>query len=303
MTFLKSLTYQLIQLSRGSFFVLRHPANRGKLLSTLWKMIYWKANKHFFKNNLIAEIDKGVFCICPFWSSYGGVIYMTKNPEYGETMFYMQAVRKNSIIIDIGSNIGYYSLLGAVRVSNGKIYAFDVDKRVNSILLENVKLNTVKSRVVNVESLASDRNGKEGFIEEHEAEMNHIAYSKTSKNHKFPAVTIDRFLSGNKIKHLRIVKIDVEGAEYKVLLGMKKSLKRHDVDYLIIELNENIIKFGFSHKTMLNYLHKLSYNVYLFEINGVRALTGVNVGLNDLNKNILAVSPKVKQEFRKNYLV
>ena len=94
----KNFIKEALILVRGSFFILNHPANRGNPIKAILKMIYWKFNKHFFKKDLIIEICPGVKCICPYWSSYGGIIYMTRNPEYYETEIFLKVLQEDSTV-------------------------------------------------------------------------------------------------------------------------------------------------------------------------------------------------------------
>lgn len=295
----KNFIKEALILVRGSFFILNHPANRGNPIKAILKMIYWKFNKHFFKKDLIIEIYPGVKCICPYWSSYGGIIYMTRNPEYYETEIFLKVLQEDSTVFDVGCNIGYYTLLAAGRATAGKVFSFDVDPRISKITRKNIKLNNFSKRVTFINSLVSDKEGTEDFVCEKESEMSHIAYRQGPGTKKYRAVTLDSFSSRKHLKRVRIAKIDIEGAEFKVIRGMKKLIIENRIDYLIIELNKNIHLLGSTHEELMGYLRKCGYNIFIHKNKGFEKMESIKVEKNDINKNILAVSPLVLHSFKK----
>lgn len=296
---IKNYIKEIAILVRGSLFVLNHPANRRSPLRAILKMFYWKFNKHFFKKDLIIEISPGVRCICPYWSSYGGIIYMTRNPEYFETGIFLKVLQKDSTVFDVGCNIGYYTLLAAGKATEGKVFSFDVDPRISKITRKNIELNNFSERVTFINSLVSDKNGTEYFVNEKESEMSHIAYRPTPGTKKYRTFTLDSFSSRKHLEKIRIVKIDVEGAEFKVIQGMKKLIVENRVDYLIVELNKNIHLLGSTHEELIGYLRRCGYNIFIHKGKEFEIMKLRRVEKNDINKNILAVSPAVLPSFNK----
>lgn len=297
---MQKVKYYIVQiriLLRGSYFILTHPANKGKFVGTLIKMIYWKVNKHFIKKDLITEISKGVKCICPYWSSYGGIVFMTGKPEYWESELFLKVIKKDSVVIIVGANIGFYSLLAASKATDGFVYSFDVDPRITNVIRRNIKINGFSGRIKYYRKLVSDKNGMEQFVNERESEMSHIAYPKDfQKTQKYPSISLDSFVKRLKIKKINIVKIDVEGAEYKVLHGMKNLISEKRIDYLLIEINENIHLFGFTHSDIFNILKNSGYKIYIFRDGGLEKLKSDKIQKRDINKNLLAVNPKIKNQ-------
>jgi len=119
--------------------ILDHPNNTNKKLETLLRILSWKINQLTLKKPSIVQIEEEVSCICYPDSSFGSLVVYTKLPEYYEMKFVQGILRKNDVVIDIGANIGLYSLISAKRVR--KVYAFEPVKQAADIFAENKKLN------------------------------------------------------------------------------------------------------------------------------------------------------------------
>lgn len=285
----------VINLLRGVVFIYTHTVNKKNPIRTTVKLIRWKTAKLFTDKSFIVNLGK-VRCICPTQSSYGGMIYLTKYPEYWETIVVKNILKKGSAMIDVGSNIGYYTILGAGEMQGGKVYAFDVDTRPIKAFLENIRFNNLQDKVVFTQVLVSDKNGFEYFKKEKQSEMSHIVVNGKSKGAKRrKSVKLDTFAKENELEKIRLIKIDVEGAEFKVISGMKNLLKNKKVDYLMTEINKEIYNFGNKPKELYKLLQQSGYNLFVVD-NGLRELRKSDSEEFVIKKTILAVSPTVDKK-------
>mgnify|MGYP001224472893 FL=1 len=79
------------------------------------------------------------------------------------------------------------------------------------------------------------------------------------KKIEVPVCTFDSYVKKNKIKNMDIVKIDVDGSEEDVIIGMKNSLKKGLIKSIQLEITDKKSKFQQKQKRLINYLKKNNY--------------------------------------------
>ena len=88
---------------------------------------------------------KYIFYYLPNDKYIGQRIALEKYEPY-ETKLILKQTKKGDVVVDVGANIGYYTILLADKVGkNGKVYAFEPDKLNFEILVKNIKANNLKN--------------------------------------------------------------------------------------------------------------------------------------------------------------
>ena len=136
-------------------------------------------------------------------------------------------IEPGAVVVDVGANIGYYSLLFADRAGpEGKIVAVEALPKLAEVVKANAARNGKQNiRVVNV--AASDRPGE---LTLHQAPATNIGMTTTRSDRGFPATDVVRalplteILTEDEIQRVSLIKIDIEGAEVPVV--------RHVLDHL-----------------------------------------------------------------------
>lgn len=164
---------------------------------------------------------KGMSWFCKkehqFWMPLG--LYERETAQW-----LMENIKPGKIFFDIGSNAGYFTLIGSLLVRNGKTIAFDPVPLNVTVIAEQVRLNNITN--VMVENCAlSDDEGNVGFVIESCNANSHMSSVtiiqekiKPFRNITVDAIRLDTYVQNKKVIP-NIVKIDVEGAELKVLSG------------------------------------------------------------------------------------
>ena len=142
-----------------------------------------------------------------------------------------QAVRRvlqpGMSFLDIGANIGYFTLLARSTVgSGGRVYAFEPSSSNCALLQLNLQLNEFDDVEVFPYALANvsrlfvyDHQGSNGTLGELPDNLTGLA-SRTMLR----SVVFDQVLSPERCD---VIKIDVEGAEWMALQGALKTIRRH----------------------------------------------------------------------------
>lgn len=167
--------------------------------------------------------------------------------EGSELFVWNKLCKLSSIALDIGANSGIYSVIAANSVD--QVHAFEPVPVVNTILKENIALNkftNVHTRtevVSDVDGFATLYVPKQGWVDVASIDKkfaNRYATDDQMQKIECDSVTIDTFLSTLPYdKKIVIAKVDVEGAETKVIQGMKKTLSIGKIAVLAELLNEN----------------------------------------------------------------
>lgn len=158
--------------------------------------------------------------------------------EEETTRLFKQYTKVGDTVIDVGANIGYYTLLAAKIVGNkGIVYAFEPDPNNYKLLNANIELNGY-SNVVSIQKAVSDKNDVvELYLNDNDVGA-HTIYkpSKSKKSVKVVSVIIDDYFKGKEYP-VNIVKMDIEGAEMAALSGMKNIIKANPDIKIFVEFH------------------------------------------------------------------
>jgi len=149
-------------------------------------------------------------------------------------------LKPGSWFVDVGANLGYFTLLAAKWVGpGGKVDAFEPDPINFQRLQSHLRANQLESRVNVHELAASSQAGEVQMTHPQAAGTNHGMASMykslvgEGETYSVSTVRLDDYLQGAP----NLIKIDVEGAELQVIEGLEKLLRVPDPPALIIEHN------------------------------------------------------------------
>lgn len=239
------------------------------LISKLYqrKLRKWEKNTNFVSakmDNIHINLYKD--------SKLAELIYLG-NFERMEISFLKKYLRKGDIFVDVGANIGLFSLVAAkILRETGAVFAFEPYKLTYHRLCENVKLNKFRnvychpiaiSNKIGKEELMIAGNGYDAWNSFTEPIAGNII-----KKEVVQTTTLDTFTQENDIQNkISIIKIDVEGWEKFVLLGGKNTLSNHNAPVLIVEFADKALyNAGTSAKELYNSLEKLGFKLYVYDM-------------------------------------
>lgn len=148
-------------------------------------------------------------------------------------------LKTDDIIIDIGANIGAFSILFAKLLPFIKVYAIEPVAETYIELCKNIKLNNLTNVIPINSSISGGR------------KIDHIVYSpfgsggassyvttdiKTLRETYISCLTLDELMISLNITTCKLLKIDCEGAEYDILYNSKLL---NQINYLVGEFHEN----------------------------------------------------------------
>lgn len=136
-------------------------------------------------------------------------------------------VSEGAVVYDVGANVGFYTLAMARLVGpSGKVFAFEPEARNAHLLRRHIELNNLRQVTV-VQAAVSSEHGLIGFSGDRE----HGRMADVS-GYLIPTMSLDEFI-GRGYPPPSFIKMDVEGAEAKVLEGSQSILSRGQTSWMI----------------------------------------------------------------------
>jgi len=172
----------------------------------------------------------------------------------------------DSVILDVGANIGTATLFFAETVSSGKVHAFEPSSAMRSALTTNISLSGFRNIHVHPYGLSDVSDS--GWLQRAMAGNPGSSYfTKSNLSGSAEARAELRALDEVIIldEQIDLIKIDVEGYEYRVLLGGNKLVLRYK-PVLIVEVNEAaLIRAGSSSSQVCQVLNEWGYRFFCLE--------------------------------------
>lgn len=214
----------------------------------------------FLDKNIIAKNSYGKF-YCR--KKEEDLHIISEHYESKTISVFKKIAKKGSVIMDIGAHIGKYTILAAK--FGKKVISIEPSKENFEILKLNVQLNNL----ANVLLLRIAVGEKNKYAKLFKLDTSgHYSLNSKKATRIFEKVFCERLsiiVRKLNIKTVDLMKIDVEGAEYEVLMGGKSLLRKHKIKNLIIEIgNQNFLK-------VMKFLTTLGYKIKKIEDNNYLA--------------------------------
>jgi len=207
-----------------------------------------------------------------------------------EVKIVKEIIKNGDTVLDIGANIGYYTLIfGRLVGPSGKVIAFEPDPDNFAILKMNVKMNGYKN-IILINKAVTDRTGKINLYISEKNKADHVIYNthEGRRSIEIEAIRLDNFFKNDNIK-INLIKMDIQGAEGGVIRGISSLL--HDNIKIITEFYPYGLElFGSNAEEFLNFFIKQGFKIYnLGEIKKKNTLINI--------KNLLEKYPPYKKGF------
>jgi FkbM family methyltransferase len=148
---------------------------------------------------------------------------------------------KPCVVVDVGANIGVFTVTAARIDPRVQVFAFEPNPASYALLEENLRLNDLRN-VTATQAAVGEKAGSASLdISSPQAGM-HSIYGPGAERIEVPVVALDDFITERQVSPA-ILKVDVEGYEPQVLLGMRRLLFRGEFQ-MILEFNPDHLKRG-----------------------------------------------------------
>lgn len=226
-----------------------------------------KGQKEYFTYPLQRKIKINLY----FDSVLCRLIYCD-NFEWRERQFLNSYLRRGDIFVDVGANIGLFTVIASRRVgTGGEVFAFEPCAKTYQRLLRNIELNNMNN-VKCFQMALSDRSGQ---IQMNSSSDGYDAWNSMAPPYAGSAfttemvgtVTWDNFVREQNLKgSVTMIKIDVEGWESHVLSGGIETLSRQDAPVLQVEFTDEASQAaGTSCQALYRQLAGLGYQMFVYD--------------------------------------
>lgn len=191
----------------------------------------------------------------------GPYLIMHGSFAQAETRLLKKILKPGMMFIDVGANIGYFTLLAAQCVGkNGKVIAFEPEEKNFKLLEGNIKKNTFHNVIVEKYAVSDTIGESSLYLDAQNPARHSLSSYAGEKSVIVKTTTLDAYLGDRKVD---VVKIDVEGAEPAVLKGMGEVIRRNKNMSLIVEFYPKAIKrFGYAPEQFLSDLKNIGFSLY-----------------------------------------
>lgn len=190
------------------------------------------------------------------------------------TAFFQRSLVKGDIVIDVGANIGYYSTLSAKLVSDsGKVHAIEASPSICELLRKNLEMNgcdnvsvhqaAVMDRVMSIPIYHGGERSLGTSTVLKEAAPQHGG----TMEGRVTAMPLHQVVEPSTLFSARLIKIDIEGAEWPLIKGITPMLGLFSASTeWIIEVTPTAIRSqGGSAQEIVETFFQAGYRAYIFE--------------------------------------
>ena len=229
-------------------FIISHPIGKRNKWRCIKKFFSWQISQKIFNYPVIHPfVDNTRMIVAKGMKGATGNMYVGLH-ECEDMAFLLHFLREGDRFIDVGANIGSYTILAAGVVGASAICIEPIPSTFK-ILTENIFLNGIDKKVIALNTGAGAAEGKLFFTSENDTVNQVVLHPKAGDAVVEVTITsLDKIILQYFVPVC--IKIDVEGFETEVLNGAGHLLQNPALQEIIIELIGGGASFGFDEKTI-----------------------------------------------------
>ena len=195
-------------------------------------------------------------------------IYFLGHYEARITDLLSRLLIPGSTFIDVGANVGYHTIVSGLLVGpTGSVHSFEPVPKIFAALETNVALNNLPHVYLNQAAVYSTDGDLEIYLP---GEGNSGLGSMVRRPHPYhsgsalltSAVSLDSYVLTMGIERIRVIKLDIEGAEIFAMRGMESILSSSNAPDLICEADTELLSgAGHSSEDLVQFMERFGYQV------------------------------------------
>jgi FkbM family methyltransferase len=268
--------------------IISHPLSRSRKTLAIISFLRFQVGNRLLKGKLIYDwINNSKFIASTGETGITGNIYLGLH-EFTDMGFLLHVLRERDLFVDIGANVGSYTILGSAAIG-ARTVCFEPVPSTYKRLKDNIRINNIGSKVESLNIALGNSKGEVYFLSDQNCKNHVIANNETKKENITVSIsTLDKELKDCPF----LIKIDVEGFELPVLEGGNRILSNMELCGVIIELNGSGNRYGYDDSSILNIMSShgftpFEYNPLLrrmIKINGKNKEGGNTIFIRDVDR-------------------
>lgn len=211
-------------------FFSNHVAKKHPV-KVIWKFLWLQFKHKVLRDEFIFTLPTGTKMKATFHSSGCSAYFYFGFPDYEEQMFLLDNLAEGDLFVDIGANVGGWSLLALGR--GACVRAYEPVPSTFEKLSENFQLNNINVKDSCYQLGLGSKSNRLVFSTDNDTGNKVVEREEyTGQVQEVSVETLDSQMMGH---NPRFIKIDVEGFELEVLRGAFSTLSMQSIDALIIE--------------------------------------------------------------------
>jgi FkbM family methyltransferase len=235
--------------------LLSHPLNKHRKATAFRRWLAWKIAGNLVPGPVIFKfVNDAMLIVEPGLNGATCNLY-TGIYEFEDMSFALHLLREEDLFVDVGANIGSYTVLAAA-VGGANSISIEPVPSAFAHLMRNINLNGVRAKVDARNLAVGSKAGSIKFTSAQDS-VNHVVAEDEMWEDGVIEVevrTLDEIVGQS---HPTLIKIDVEGYEPEVIAGAADTLAQDSLLAVIVELNGSCRRYGYDeaevHRKMVDY--------------------------------------------------
>jgi FkbM family methyltransferase len=218
--------------------------------------------RYLSKNFLATEILNFKMFLNPKDEVITPFMYSFHHWEPKETAIIFHNLKEGDVFIDVGANVGYYTLLASKKVGiTGHVYSFEPETENYEILKQNIILNNLQNVTIEKKAVANKAGRMKLYLNPTNKGDHSLRDDKLNREYQeVDVISLDDYFKDKKID---FIKIDVQGADVLVVQGAKGIISNNPNILIVSEFSSmNFRKMNTDPRVYLDDLSKIGFEFY-----------------------------------------
>lgn len=230
--------------------IVAHPLNAGRRWETTKRWLGWHIGSRLVPGSVAVPFVNDTFLLVDPGMTGATLNVYCGLAEPADMGFVLHALRPESLFLDVGANVGVYTVMASGAVGATSIAIEPAPSTVRK-LKRNILINGISASVEIANVAVGDSSQTVRFTTESDT-MNHVVSSEENVNFcEVDMKPLDAILAGRSPD---VMKIDVEGYELPILTGASNLLRDPVLQAVVIELNGSGKRYGFADEDVVSFL-------------------------------------------------